>query len=207
MDWAGESDGGGYAGPAVNLSTANTSRPRWKIAPTEGPGEASRFVDEAGSTVGTLISFNAIEDAEAQTLEVPGVVLIRSGWPAPNEPPAWMPMQRTRAMMGLEALERVSHGRTLCLWPRATDAVSDIPGILAFMRAHAAWKFLLDPAALLTPEMEKRAEDHAERMLEALAGHPALVGLVVPPPGHVVQSSFAKAGDWFGPRVALVEMG
>lgn len=138
------------------------------------------MLDASGGVVGTLLKFNAIEDAEAETLEVPGIIFVRSGWPGPDSLPAWMPGQRARAMMGLAAMERVARGRTLCLWPRATDAISDIPSILSFMRAHAAWTFLLDPAALLTPEMQPHAEDHATRMLEALGDHPAMIALVWP---------------------------
>lgn len=204
---AGESVGSGYAGPAVTLPTTNTARPTWIIGPPEGPGVDARVLDETGVVAGTVLSFNAIEDAEVETLEVPGVIFVRSGWPGPESPPAWMPAQRAKAMMGLEALERVSHGRALCLWPRATDAVSDIPSILLFLRAHPAWKFMLDPAALMTPEMEPRAEDHAERMLEALAGHPGLLSLIMPRAGHALWAPVASAGACFGPRVAFVQAG
>lgn len=173
----------------------------WGYAPAPAVGVVGRVTDDVSGTVGTLLSFNAIEDAEPETLEVPGVLFVRSGWPGPDSPPAWMPAQRTKAMMGLEALERVAHGRTLCLWPRATDAVSDIPSILAFMRAHPAWKLLLDPAALMTPDMQTRADDHGLRMLEALRDHPALIGLVWPR-GQALEAVFAPASDALAQRVA-----
>ena len=109
-------------------------------------------------------------------------------------------------MMGLEALERMAHGRKLVLWPRATDAVSDVPSILTFLRGHPGWEFMLDPMALMTEEMLPRRMEHAMRMLEALGAHPALAGLVVPEDDDL--------GDYWGyatrvlpERVALLYLG
>lgn len=39
---------------------------------------------------------------------------------------------------------------------------------------------MLDPASLLTPDMTANAEEHLVRIADALAGHPAMLGLVVP---------------------------
>lgn len=178
----------------------------WGYVPKPGAGVAGVLTDDIERPFGTLLSFNAIEDAEPEVPEGPGVLFVRSGWAGADGPPAWMPGQRARAMMGLEALERMAHGRKLVLWPRATDAVSDVPSILTFLRGHPGWEFMLDPMALMTEEMLPRRMEHAMRMLEALGAHPALAGIVVPEDDDL--------GDYWGyatrvlpGRVALLYLG
>lgn len=72
-------------------------------------------------------------------------------------------------------------GRTLLFRPRAGDVLSDMPSCAAFLRARSGGPFalLLDPAAMLTPDMLPRAEDHLARMFAALTGHPSVAGVVL----------------------------
>lgn len=70
-------------------------------------------------------------------------------------------------------------GARLCLLPHAAQVLSDVPSCLLFLRSAAAEgvQLVLDPVALLTPAMLDRAEEHLERILEALAGHPGVAAL------------------------------
>lgn len=72
-------------------------------------------------------------------------------------------------------------GSRLCLRPRAADVLSDLPSCLTFLRspAAAAARLVLDPMALLTPSMLERADDHLERILGTLGGHPQVAALML----------------------------
>lgn len=72
-----------------------------------------------------------------------------------------------------------SSGAQLCLLPHAAHVLSDVPSCVLFLRSAAAEgvQLVVDPVALLTPTMLDRAEEHLERILGALAGHPGVAAL------------------------------
>jgi hypothetical protein len=91
--------------------------------------------------------------------------------------PAWLPGPRAEFHTSVLALEQAAPRATLCIWPAARAAVSDVPSLRAFLNAALErarpWLFLLDPVSMLTPEMLGNAEDHLIRIFEALAAHEA----------------------------------
>jgi hypothetical protein len=96
----------------------------------------------------------------------------------PGEQPAWMPAARAW-LKGEVARVEESCGSVLAVWPRACDVISDVPSTLAFLREHPNWRLVLEPQALLTRDMLPMGEDHLARIVGALAGHAATVGVVL----------------------------
>lgn len=129
-----------------------------------------------------------VSQADEALSQAPRHLLLRSD-PGQEDAPSWMPAQRT----AFETLADTLAGKCLAsdtlpgLWPHAEDAVSDAPSLLSFLRARdgKGWRFILDPAALLTPPMLTDAELHFERIFSTLGQHPALLAVVLatPEPG------------------------
>lgn len=74
-----------------------------------------------------------------------------------------------------------AEGRTICFRPHPRHTLSDAQSCVSFLnkRAGQPFQLLLDPVGLLTPTMLPRAEDHLNRVLEALADHPGVAGVIV----------------------------
>jgi hypothetical protein len=98
----------------------------------------------------------------------------------------WMPQARARFDSSVGRLA-TSRG-TFWLWPSASGVLSDVPSTQTFFRARAdqAFGLFLDPAALLTPAMIPKAEDHLARIFAALSGTAAAILLAnIEPVGGV----------------------
>ena len=96
----------------------------------------------------------------------------------------WGPAGRARLNELLDAAEPVllARGLTLCLRPHARHALPDPQSVLSTLRSREPGPFeaLLEPFALLTPEMMPAAEDHTARAFEALGDRPDVPAVVLP---------------------------
>ncbi len=125
----------------------------------------------------------------ATALPAPGAsprLVLRSGWiEADPERPAlsWAAPARAKLDESIEAALTALRPTNIeiLLHPLATDLVSDIPSALGVLRKWSAQPLglLLEPAALFTESMLPRAEDHLQRMGEALGEHPATAAVFV----------------------------
>lgn len=168
------------------------------IRPAVGRDERAASSDDIGpdSFGMALPGFNLLEhDASRATKNLARVaqlahfarVVLPSGWIAAAEPDGDGVDFRTHSGAGYTQLEEVLaalRGVTspsLCLHPSAGHVLSDIPSCLMFLRGRsgADVQLLLDPMAMMTAEMAPRADEHVERVLESLADHPAVAGVVV----------------------------
>lgn len=123
--------------------------------------------------------------------ERPGVrLVVRSGWPAVepgDEAAAW----RVRAGGGMRALEEalgglLERGLRVCVRPAAAEVLSDVPSTLSLLRKHESatgpgggLEVLCAPGDLISGAMLRHAADHYLRALAALAGHPAVAGVLL----------------------------
>jgi sugar phosphate isomerase/epimerase len=105
---------------------------------------------------------------------------------SPSEPgAAWLPRAATAFDAAVDQLmPRIREGGAgaqLIVWPGVGHALSDVPSTLSFLRKRErdGVGVLVDPASLLTAEMFARAEEHLERIIAALAGHPSAAALLV----------------------------
>lgn len=73
------------------------------------------------------------------------------------------------------------HDATLCLRPHSGCVLSDPQGCLNFLRDDPPERveILLDPVAMLTPDMLDKAEDHLGRAFEALGDQARVAGCVL----------------------------
>lgn len=98
---------------------------------------------------------------------------------------AWLPSRRDAGAQALADVEAyaAAHDIRPILWPTARGHISDLPGILSFLRgreaAGARWRFILDLCALLTPDILRDAEEHMRINAETLSLRPELFGAVV----------------------------
>ncbi len=101
-----------------------------------------------------------------------------------DDAPAWLPEPRRAFEQCAQWAQFAAARHTLepVIWPLAGGAVSDAPSIATFLRSHPAWRFILDPAALLVPEMLHRAQEHLTRLYEALGGHDRVAAAVIGAP-------------------------
>jgi hypothetical protein len=115
-------------------------------------------------------------------------ILVRTGWVNANDddhPHAWMPRHQARFRSFIDHAARSTHARAspppaFLAWPRVDDAISDVPGIMTFLRTTPGWQVLLEPAALLSPDMHALAEEHLARILGTFAGHAGVWGVLMP---------------------------
>lgn len=114
-----------------------------------------------------------------------GMAAIRSGPESPEGPGvAWMPDARARFEAFAFGFERALAPRgehaAPVIWPHARGAVSDAPSLQTFLRARQdrPWRFVLDPAGLITPSMRPLLEDHLRRLLDLIGDHPAACLLI-----------------------------
>ncbi len=113
-------------------------------------------------------------------------LVVRSGWVErdPDRPTlSWTAPVRSQVDQALEtALTTCAQaGATLLLHPTASDLISDIPSTLGVLRKWSAQPLgiVLEPAALFTEGMIARAEDHLQRMGEALGEHPSTHAVLI----------------------------
>lgn len=161
--------------------------------------------------VPALVSGLSITDAPPEPSPGAQAVVVGCAASADADDPAeaslasWGPRGRAAMDAGLAAwIERARVGGwELWLRPDARGLVSDAPTVLGLLRRHAGspLRLFLEPAALLTPSMIPRAEDHLRRVCEALAGHEATAAVLV----TNLEGEPAERGPIPGELLALVE--
>ena len=72
-------------------------------------------------------------------------------------------------------------GATLCFRPHPRHVLADAQACVTFLKRREGQpvEVLLDAAGMLTAAMMARADDHLKRAMDALAGHPAVAGIVI----------------------------
>lgn len=122
--------------------------------------------------------------------------------------PAWMAGAATAFEEGLPRLVERAREAGVEIWWRPTheDVLSDVPSTLTFFRRHSGSGLVVDPWAMMTEEMMPRAEEHVERVLEAIGGHEAL-RLVVVRPGRVGEIVQRRVDSHVAASVPLVWVG
>jgi hypothetical protein len=156
-----------------------------------------RILDDAGECFATVALFDPLDaDRGIQTATEfasgthgPGLVVLRSGRETLEESGslAWLPESRDRFSAVCDAFEtawlaKQSPGN-VALWPQAAGVVSDAPSLQTFLRTRqrVEWRFIFDPAALITPAMAPTAEHHFDRLFAQLGEHPRACALVEDP--------------------------
>lgn len=168
--------------------------------------------DAGDAFVQWLESVVETERSETPAHAKASAIVIRSGWKQPthddlSDAPLWLPSTRAQWLGFVQRAEAacVQANLTMVLHPRATDVVSDTPGMLTAVRSSSRLRVLLDPAALLTEGMRAQWDDHAKRyaqLAEGLLAMRALFGVVVPK-GELASASFEKGLAGLSAEVAL----
>lgn len=85
------------------------------------------------------------------------------------------------AWCDLQLPRLVTTGVTLCFRPHPRHTLSDAQSCVSFLKKRAGQPFrvLLDPVGMLTSSMIPRAEDHLHRIMDALADHSGVAGVMV----------------------------
>lgn len=109
------------------------------------------------------------------TLDEQSSTAIRS-IPGTEDGPVWLPAPRAAFARACDAL---AHESDAWIWPTQQCPVSDVPSLRSFLEARPAWRFLLDPVGMLTPEMLPRADDHLMRIFLALGGRRELGAVLI----------------------------
>lgn len=110
---------------------------------------------------------------------VSGHVVLRSG-PRPGDGLSWLPGSRAAFAEFVRGVDDViaerGGGVVPVIWPHAGGVISDIPSIQTFMRGaiDRSWRWVFDPALLLTDSMHAMGGDHFRRMFELLGPIPGL---------------------------------
>lgn len=143
-----------------------------------------------GDVVSAMIEKNVLDGSEPALERPSGVdrVMVWSGWVEGTEgEPAWF---RTSSAGAWERLLAWCKGAAAWAWeegvrvwirPRAEHVVSDAPRCMALARELGDWPIdiVLDPASMLTATMLGDGNEHVERIVSSLAGHPQVAALVL----------------------------
>lgn len=166
--------------------------PDWRVS--------DALVDNAGSVHAWVSALNPLRDViPARGWGRGAMVLFSGGAHAGDdeERPAWMPQSRERFTLAAKALDAL--GGDIWVWPRFDHALSDIPGVQTFLRAHERFGLLFDPIAMLAPSMLAQAEDHLARMFQVFGPHPQTRAVML--------TNIAPGSEIEGVRVAPVHRG
>jgi hypothetical protein len=112
-------------------------------------------------------------------------VLTTSSKPSDDERQwaAWSPAARAEFLGRCDDVDAPFRyaGKTLCILPRASDPLSDVPGTLTFLRQRGTSnvRVVLDPALLLTSSMLGNAEDHLTRAILSIGQMPGLEAIIL----------------------------
>jgi hypothetical protein len=148
-------------------------------------GEELVRVSDARPIGRLLPAANALDESTwpAALARGEGLIVVRTGFEAgTSEPsPLWLPGPREQWGRFAAHIQKLceSAGVTPVVWPRLRDVLSDAPGLLSFLRGAPAWRFVVEPLALLTPEMRRNAPEHVARLGELLFAHHACAGVLV----------------------------
>lgn len=128
---------------------------------------------EGGAPWAVMDARNLLVDG-ARGLPSAERVVVWSGWMGEGdaERGVWERDFRTWSPEAWKRLEREvgEFRRRVLVRPHARHVLSDAQSCVTFFRSHEHVGLLLDPIAMLTPEMTPRAEEHLERIVGALAG-------------------------------------
>ncbi|HRJ50669.1 MAG: hypothetical protein HUU18_04645 [Phycisphaerales bacterium] len=145
----------GVPSGVLTLYRINTSNGSWtpcgRIVDGVDPSLASITLDEQSST-----AIRGISGTE-------------------NEP-VWLPAPRAAFARACDAL---AHEAVAWIWPTQQSPISDVPSLRSFLDARPNWRFLLDPVAMLTPEMLPRADDYLMRIFMAMGGRRELGAVLI----------------------------
>jgi hypothetical protein len=148
-------------------------------------GETLLHASEPRQVGRLLPAANALDESTwpAALARGEGLIVVRTGFEAgASEPsPLWLPGPREQwGRFAAHIQQRCqAAGATPVLWPQLGDVLSDAPGLLTFLRGAPAWRFVVEPLALLTPQMRRNAPEHLARLGELLFAHHACAGVVV----------------------------
>lgn len=112
-------------------------------------------------------------------------VLTTSAKPSEDERQwaAWSPAARAEFLGRCDDADATfrAAGQTLCILPHAADPLSDVPGVLTFLRQRGTSnvRVVLDPALLLTASMIANAEDHLARAILSIGQMPGLEAIIL----------------------------
>lgn len=170
----------------VRLYTESVAAGPWRVAATlREDGDAARLW-------GVWSELSVFDECPGDVPVGGPRLVVSSAIPSGAEAalPAWHPSWKPEFLQGLARWRGRLRGRVgeLLIVPRAGDVVSDTPSILTLARGlsdasgapgEPAVGVVLDIAALLTPELLSRAEDHLDRWSEAFAGLTGLRAVMV----------------------------
>lgn len=139
----------------------------------------------AGDRMGEfLLAANALDRATWPGRVGAGLAVVRTGFvedALQDAAPLWLARPRGQWLEFAKHVEGLcGEGCTPVLWPRCGDVISDAPSTLSFVRGNSKWKFLVDPAGLMTPEMRTSAVEHMVRLIDLMVSHEACAGVVHP---------------------------
>jgi hypothetical protein len=114
----------------------------------------------------------------------PAAIVVRSGWSDTGEP-LFLPTPKAAWQGFMQAVELActEHAITPVLEPRATDVISDTPGLLSIVRTNPRWKILFDPQLLLTQAMHAQLDDHLQRYAQVASALHSMHALFALRPG------------------------
>lgn len=157
--------------------------------PPSGWRVSDAIVDEGGEVRAWVSAMDPLRDA-APAGHAGGALVLLSGGAgrvmdasgateaeAELVRPAWMPGSRDR--FGAFARDLALRGGEYWFWPRCDHALSDVPSVQTFLRAHPGFGLLFDPVALLAASMLERAEEHLARLFESLGSHECTRAIVL----------------------------
>lgn len=153
------------------------------------PGEAGIILDlQTGEPFAEWRAANPIDAPPVPTPHPAAPRLATwSGWLSDDDA---RPSHRTWTPEGWNAMDRWldetlprldEAGHTLLLRPDASHILSDARSCLTILqqRQSPGLRLLLDPVAMLTPDMLTDADDHLRRLLDTLLHHPATAAVVL----------------------------
>ncbi len=145
------------------------------------PGESVRPLAGSGAGPHCFLGVSVVDDGVERALAAPSEAartVVWSGGPEgglfDRDLAGWMPRRRddfgARCAAALEIVK--SRGGALDIRPCARHVIGDAQTCLSFLREHEGHQVgvLLDPVALLEPEMLAESRDHLRRMFETLGG-------------------------------------
>lgn len=169
-----------------------------RIKPENGGGVIESL---DGSRLARL-RFGNVADPELMPETRDSPIVCWSGWLGEADsaegwfervPRQWLPSSRAVWDRVAQSADRAR----LILRPHARHLLSDGPGCLNYLRGGEERRLLLDPVAMLEPEMLPDADDHVRRMLVTLG--PLAWGLVV---SDVTVRESPNRGPWCVPAPA-----
>jgi len=166
----------------------------------ENAGSDGLRASPGGDVFAVGVGGNPVEQPAETALKVLGAgagrVVCSGGWFEDEEP-----ARRAMRLWSGEAWERLADfghavrdadgapAPSVALWASAETVISDLPSCLGYLHRSEQWsprgdfsgparfELIVDPIAMLTPEMWDRAEDHVSRVVAGLGGMEMLPGL------------------------------